>query len=108
EKSTNDDLKLSEDEEEIANDKSKTTTKKGPTKRSAPASGKKTTISSTKKKGQTDEPFEDRTNDEEIENNTDEDVTPAKQPKKGRSADKAPTSTSKTAANRSGKKTKAT
>ncbi|CAF1347749.1 unnamed protein product, partial [Adineta steineri] len=36
------------------------------------------------------------------------DVTPAKQPKKGRSADKAPTSTSKTAANRSGKKTKAT
>jgi hypothetical protein len=68
---TNDDLKLSEDEE-VADDKSKAeTTKKGATKRSAPASGKKTGVASAKKKGQNEEPFEDRTNDE-VGNNSED------------------------------------
>jgi len=67
----NDELKLSEDEE-ITDDKSKgATAKKATTKRSAPASGKKAGVTAAKKKGQIDEPFEDRTNDE-IENITED------------------------------------
>lgn len=127
----NDDLKLSE-EDEPTDEKSKTTAaKKGPTKRSAPASGKKTAaVPSAKKKGQTDEPFEDRTNEEKNEvadNNSDDgtahrsviwsrdfsfalflEASAAKQPKKGRAAaEKAPASATKTN-NRTGKKSKAT
>jgi hypothetical protein len=53
-------------------EKSKGTTgKKAATKRTVPASGKKTTVTSAKKKGQTDEPFDDRTNDE-VENNAED------------------------------------
>jgi len=63
-----------------------------------------------KKKGQNDEPLEDKTNDEkneEVENNTEDEASAAKQSKKGRSGDKAPASASKTN-NRGGKKTKGT
>jgi len=97
----NDELKLSEDDEPPMDEKSSkgATAKKGPTKRTAPASGKKIGATATKKKaGQIDEPFDDRTNDE-VENNP-EDV---QQTKKGRSA----ISASKTT-NRNGKKTKGT
>lgn len=81
-----------------------TTTRKAPTKRSAPASGKKTAAAgtSTKKKGQTDEPFDDRTN-EDIDESPEDAPSDAKQSKKGRTADKAKPTTA-----RGGKKGKAT
>ena len=60
----NDDLKLSEDDETPEEKSKGATGKKAPTKRSAPASGKKATAASAKKKGQTDEPFDDRTNED--------------------------------------------
>jgi len=95
----NDELKLSEDDEPTKG----ATAKKGPTKRTAPASGKKTAVTSTKKKGQNDEPFDDHTNDE-VENNIEDDPSTAKQSRKGRSA---PTSASKTTnRNGGGKKNK--
>ncbi|CAF5128837.1 unnamed protein product, partial [Rotaria magnacalcarata] len=87
-----------------------TTTKKGPTKRSAPTSGKKVGAVPAKKKLLSDEPFEDHTNEEKIEeadNNTEDEASTVKQAKKGRPATKAAASTSKTN-NRSAKKTKAT
>jgi len=77
----NDELKLSEDDEPTDEKSKGATAKKGPTKRTAPASGKKTGVTSAKKKGQNEEPFDDRTNDE-VENNTEDDPSAAKQSKK--------------------------
>ncbi len=67
----NDELKLSEDDEATDEKTKGATAKKGPAKRSAPASGKKPAVTSTKKKSQNDEPFEDRTNDE-VEHHTED------------------------------------
>jgi hypothetical protein len=55
----NEDLNLSEGEDS-ADDKQ---VKKGPTKRSAPSSDKKTGTTNSKKRSAEDGPFEDRTND---------------------------------------------
>jgi hypothetical protein len=68
EKSENDDpakhdLSLSEGEDSADDKQNDATTKKGPTKRSAPSSDKKTGATTGKKRSAEDEPFEDRTND---------------------------------------------
>jgi len=100
----NNDLNLSEGDDS-ADDKQ---VKKGPTKRSAPSSDKKTGTTNSKKRSAEDGPFEDRTNDNdsaEAEYNSEDDGPPAKQPKKGRSGDKASASHGNT---RSAKKTKTT
>jgi hypothetical protein len=131
ETSVNDELKLSEEDEPTDDKMKSATSKKGPTKRSAPTSGKKPAATIVgKKKGQVDEPFEDRTNGDnhdEPDNNSDDglllhafvrkrstlslmlilEATAAKQVKKGRSAEKASASTTKSTA-RTAKKTKAT
>jgi hypothetical protein len=60
---TKDDLNLSEGEESADDKEDTTTTKKGPTKRSAPSSDKKTGTTTSKKRSAEDEPFEDRTNE---------------------------------------------
>jgi hypothetical protein len=59
---TNDDLNLSEGEDSADDKQDNTTTKKGPTKRSAPSSDKKIGATTGKKRSAEDEPFEDRTN----------------------------------------------
>ncbi len=72
--SATDDLNLSEGEDS-ADDKENTTTKKGPTKRSAPSSDKKTGATTGKKRSAEDEPFDDRTNADdsaEAENNSED------------------------------------
>jgi len=102
-----DDLNLSEGEDSADDKPTSTTTKKGPTKRSAPSSDKKTGATTGKKRSAEDEPFEDRTNandSAEAEFNSEDDGPPAKQAKKGA---KAPSSASKTN-NRPAKKTKTT
>jgi len=58
-----DDLNLSEGEDSADDKQDNTTTKKGPTKRAAPSSNKKTGTTTGKKRSAEDEPFEDRTND---------------------------------------------
>ena len=70
EKSENDDsnkdnLNLSEGEDSADDKQTDATTKKGATKRSAPSSDKKTGATTGKKRSADDEPFEDRTNDDD-------------------------------------------
>jgi len=60
-----DDLNLSEGEDSADDKQDNTTTKKGPTKRTAPSSNKKTGATTGKKRSAEDEPFEDRTNDDD-------------------------------------------
>lgn len=60
-----DDLNLSEGEDSADDKQDNTTTKKGPTKRSAPSSDKKTGTTTGKKRSAEDEPFDDRTNDDD-------------------------------------------
>ena len=125
--SMDEDLDLSEGETPSSGKKTAASTKKGPTKRSAPSSGQKTGAKTGKKRSADDEPFEDRTNDDESiddEDNSDDgqcrafshhlshsfvffftDGPPAKQQKRGRAGNKAPSSGSK-GNSRAAKKTK--
>jgi hypothetical protein len=116
-----DDLHLSEGEDSADDKHHDGTAKKGSNKRSASSPDKK----NGKKRSAEDEPFEDRTNDDEsAEYNSEEgqfiiyffnhsinpiflDGSLAKQSKKGRSGDKAPSSASK-GNTRAAKKTKTT